>query len=518
MSAARPRPAVASGTRKRSRNPSRPSRGLVWTHVPVDAARSSPAPFVIATAAWSSRTEPSTAYSASEAPRTGARSSESPLLERLIADGSLDRHRGGRPGRARSGRRRAAARGRGGGAAPRADSLRLLSLRVDLRDAPRRGAAAARPQLAALEEGLTLKDATPYNVQFRGSRAGLHRRRLVRAPARGRALGRLPAVLHALPLSAAPAGLPRRCLPALAARLDRRHHARGEAARLLGPARPPPPRRPHPRRPARSARAPLRGARRRRGQGGAEEGQLQAGADRRQRAAAAQARRRARAGRRATPPGPATASRTPTATRTRGARPTSSARPPPAAEAGAGLGHGLQRRRLLADRRRAAPPTSSRSTPTTRPSRRSTARCAPRTSAASCRWSATSPIPRPGWGGAGWSAARSRQRGTPDLTLALAARPPRLDHRQRPRRRVPRLAAGARLGAGDRVPQARGPDGAAASLRQARGLQRRLRARDLRAPSWRSASRSERSQPLPSGTRGPLPRATLSRGEREPDR
>ena len=60
--------------------------------------------------------------------------------------------------------------------------------------------------LAALEEDMILKDSTPYNVQFRGAQPGVRGRRLVRAPARGRAVGRLPPVLHALPLPAAAAG------------------------------------------------------------------------------------------------------------------------------------------------------------------------------------------------------------------------------------------------------------------------------------------------------------------------
>ena len=70
----------------------------------------------------------------------------------------------------------------------------------------------------ALAEDLILKDSTPYNVQWRGVAAGLHRRRLVRAPRAGRALVRLPAVLHALPLPAAAPGLQGDRVPAVAAR------------------------------------------------------------------------------------------------------------------------------------------------------------------------------------------------------------------------------------------------------------------------------------------------------------
>ena len=62
----------------------------------------------------------------------------------------------------------------------------------------------------ALREGLMLKDASPYNVQWRGSRPIFIDVGLVRAFASRGAVARLSAVLHALPLPAAPRGVSRR--------------------------------------------------------------------------------------------------------------------------------------------------------------------------------------------------------------------------------------------------------------------------------------------------------------------
>ena len=76
-----------------------------------------------------------------------------------------------------------------------------------------------------------LKDASPYNVQWRGRAAGLHRRRIVRAVRAGRAVGRLPAVLHAVPLPADARGVPRRRLPAVASREPRRDHSPATSGR-----------------------------------------------------------------------------------------------------------------------------------------------------------------------------------------------------------------------------------------------------------------------------------------------
>ena len=74
-------------------------------------------------------------------------------------------------------------------------------------------------------------------------RAGVHRRRLLRTPARGRAVGRLPAVLHAVPLSADASGVHRRPVPAVAARRARRDRAARGARGVLSRARPAAPRR-----------------------------------------------------------------------------------------------------------------------------------------------------------------------------------------------------------------------------------------------------------------------------------
>ena len=60
-----------------------------------------------------------------------------------------------------------------------------------------------------------------------GREAGLHRRRLVRVTSGGRAVGRLPPVLHALPLSAPASGVQGRPVPALAAGQARRDRAAG---------------------------------------------------------------------------------------------------------------------------------------------------------------------------------------------------------------------------------------------------------------------------------------------------
>ena len=123
-----------------------------------------------------------------------------------------------------------------------------------------------------------------------GRAPDLRRRRLVRAHTRGRALGGLPAVLHALPVPAAPSVREARAVPALAARLDRRHHAERDAPADELP-RPLPQGRLHQRDPAREAR----GALRRQAAAGEGRGQarLQEGAVRGERAQDAQARRAA---------------------------------------------------------------------------------------------------------------------------------------------------------------------------------------------------------------------------------
>ena len=71
---------------------------------------------------------------------------------------------------------------------------------------------------AALTEKLITKDASPYNVQFVGTQAGLHRYRLVRAVARRRAVARLSPVLRVVPEPSARPGVARRAVPAVAPR------------------------------------------------------------------------------------------------------------------------------------------------------------------------------------------------------------------------------------------------------------------------------------------------------------
>ena len=63
--------------------------------------------------------------------------------------------------------------------------------------------------------------------------------------------------------------------------------------------------------------------------------------------------------------------------------------------------------------------------------------------------------PSPGLGWRGLERRPLEQRGKPDLILALALDPSRLDHGQRADRRVPRLGPEPRCGDGDRVPEAR---------------------------------------------------------------
>ena len=95
-----------------------------------------------------------------------------------------------------------------------------------LKDAALRAArpAARRARARPRAQGL---DALQRPVP--GRHAGVRGRRLLRAHPRRRALGRLPPVLHALPLPAAAAVGEGRAVPALAARLDRRHHAGADA-------------------------------------------------------------------------------------------------------------------------------------------------------------------------------------------------------------------------------------------------------------------------------------------------
>ena len=123
------------------------------------------------------------------------------------------------------------------------------------------------------------RDALQRAVARRSPR--LRRRRLVRASACRGAVGRLPPVLDALPLPAAPPGMEGRAVPAVAARQPGRDLAAGDALPRLH-ARPAPSRRVHPRAHAQPPRPPVRGAGRRR-QARARLRGLPARADRRQR-------------------------------------------------------------------------------------------------------------------------------------------------------------------------------------------------------------------------------------------
>ena len=189
------------------------------------------------------------------------------------ARGSADRRHRARARRPRA--RRAAGQGDGGGAPARADPVRLVSVRVDVLDAQGRRAAparpaAGRPRARPRPQGLDARTTCSSGARARCSSTSGSFERL-RA---GRAVGRLPPVLHALPVPAAAAGAEGRALPAVAARLARGHHGDRDARPDVG-ARPLPPRSADPRLPARTARAPLRGSRRR-GQGRAAAGRLSA--------------------------------------------------------------------------------------------------------------------------------------------------------------------------------------------------------------------------------------------------
>ena len=120
-------------------------------------------------------------------------------------------------------------------AAPRARAVRLLPVRVAVLDAQGRGAAAARAQPARAARGPRAQGRVAVQRAVARHAAGVHRRRLVRAPAPGRAVGGLPAVLHAVPVSADAAGLQGPAVPRGAARLARRDRA-ARRARACSPA------------------------------------------------------------------------------------------------------------------------------------------------------------------------------------------------------------------------------------------------------------------------------------------
>ena len=158
--------------------------------------------------------------------------SQSELFERAVADGSLIATRpangdGAAMREAEDRARRAARRG----PASRADPVRLLPVRVDVRDAARRRPAPARPPSRVARRGADPQGRDALQRPVRRRAAGVHRRRVLRAPARGRAVGRLPPVLHAGALSADDPGRTAtsrssRCF-AVASRGSRRQRRRG---------------------------------------------------------------------------------------------------------------------------------------------------------------------------------------------------------------------------------------------------------------------------------------------------
>ena len=115
--------------------------------------------------------------------------------------------------------------------------------------------------------------------------------------------------------------------------------------------------------------------------------------------------------------------------------------------------------------------------------------------------SVTDPSPDLGWRGLERARARAPRHSRP--RALPRAHPPRGDHRQRARARVRRLAAHARVRPGHRVPRARGPDGAEAALGQGREGQPGLRARDVRARPRRAVrGRAHGAARLPDPLRG----------------
>ena len=164
-------------------------------------------------------------------------------------------HRGhrlaARPARARARR----------GAQARADPVRVLPLRVAVLDAQGRRPAPAGPARGVAERGPDAQGRVLLQRPVPGRPADLRRRRQLRAPARGRGLGRLPPVLHAVPVPADAPGAQGRGLPRRAARPDRRHQPAADAQPVDVPRPLPqglPVQRLHPRAPGGQVRRPRR--------------------------------------------------------------------------------------------------------------------------------------------------------------------------------------------------------------------------------------------------------------------
>ena len=170
----------------------------------------------------------------------------------------------------------------------------------------------------ASKADLALKDATPYNVQWRGARPVFIDVGSFERAARRRAVARLPPVLHAVPLSAAARGLQGHPVPAVAAREPRGHPPVGGEVAAQGQGHPPR-RRVQARRAPREARAKPRRRDERRPEG-APRGRLREGADRGQPQGSAKSSSKVSAAPVARPSGATTARRAATRTRTRGRR------------------------------------------------------------------------------------------------------------------------------------------------------------------------------------------------------
>ena len=232
--------------------------------------RARPAPSLLGAAAeWRRRPQPSPARFRDPDSRVFARRRRDPSraerarprrLGGLSATRVLrpmQRERQDRRHRAAGGAARAASTSQPRSAALRHERVPFVSYPYEWPFSMLRDAALLQLELlrAALAEDMVLKDASPYNVQWRGSRPVFIDVGSFERARRGRAVGRLPPVLLPLPLPADDPGVRRAAVPALASRLARGHRA-GAGARDPPRAPPVPPRRPHPRRSARSPRAP----------------------------------------------------------------------------------------------------------------------------------------------------------------------------------------------------------------------------------------------------------------------
>src|SRR5512133_1220318 len=118
-------------------------------------------------------------------------------------------------------------------ASTRASSVYLLSIRVDLLDAQRCGFARTGSRLGRPRRGAHSQGRVALQRAMAGRAPGLYRHRLVRTPQARRAVGGLPPVLHALPLSLTVGGLSGDPFPAPAERLARGTRTRRRQAALL---------------------------------------------------------------------------------------------------------------------------------------------------------------------------------------------------------------------------------------------------------------------------------------------